>query len=58
MINRMVHEAGVPATAQLAEVARMNMALRLAQAEEQARSPDPAPLADIVANGAEVDRLV
>ncbi len=58
MINRMVHQAGVPKDAQLSEVARLTTSLRQAQAEEQARNPDPDPGATTVANGAEVDRLI
>jgi hypothetical protein len=58
MINRMVHEAAVPQPAQLAEVARLAMELRQAQADEQARNPNPDSAARLVANGAEVDRLI
>lgn len=58
MINRMVHEKGVPPGAQLAEVARLRGQLIQANAENAAAPlPTTAPTTS-PANGAEVDLLI
>ncbi|MBJ3786245.1 hypothetical protein [Devosia sediminis] len=58
MINRMVHEKGVPQAGHLLEVARLRAEMMQAQAENAAAPlPTSAP-AEAPLNGAEVDLLI
>jgi hypothetical protein len=57
MINRIVHETAPAQTVHLVEVAKLRADLARAQVQE-ARVEVSDPSADLVVNGAEVDRLI
>ncbi|UYN98451.1 MAG: hypothetical protein KIT02_10825 [Devosia sp.] len=58
MINRMVHEAGVPQSGHLLEVARLRAEMMRAQTEAALKAGNAAPEAQAPINGAEVDLLI
>ncbi|GLQ11704.1 hypothetical protein GCM10007913_36360 [Devosia yakushimensis] len=62
MINRIVDRAETPAAAQLTKVAELSAQLRIAAAEEQAKTalfdPNGQAKAPVIDSGAVVDRLI